>query len=255
MPSGSQLTHYPLPGSTEGGYDKAADFVKTCYLNADDFPECSRDSVQGVFNGIKDGYEPLDIPPLDPLFIPELRILQGGDGPVSVNASLANVTITGMGRGVVMSNSVDHDTFWFVTRIAVPLVRIQGYYILMGRALLLPITGSGDAWFEPRDMEMNATTQVSVKEREGVKFFKVDKVKVDFEVKGLKFRMNNLYNGLKTLEESTNIYLNENWRPVLESIKPVLAKTIEDVLFSLLERVFYNTPAKFFIADVEEIPA
>lgn len=39
--------------------------------------------------------------PLDPLKIPEIRILQG-DGPVNVNASLDDVVVSGFGETEVL---------------------------------------------------------------------------------------------------------------------------------------------------------
>lgn len=54
------------------------------------------------------------------------------------------------------------------------------------------------------------------------------------------------------LEDSTNAYLNANWRPVAESLNPILAKTIEDIMLDILRKVFDNIPANFFLGDIEE---
>lgn len=52
-------------------------------------------------------------------------------------------------------------------------------------------------------------------------------------------------------EESTNQYLNENWRPVSESIQPILVKSIEDQFFGTLNKIFYFIPADYFISDIK----
>lgn len=52
-------------------------------------------------------------------------------------------------------------------------------------------------------------------------------------------------------EESTNNYLNANWRPVAESLRPILSKTIEDILLDFMQRLFHNLPANFMIEDVK----
>lgn len=52
-------------------------------------------------------------------------------------------------------------------------------------------------------------------------------------------------------EESTNAYLNANWRPVSESLRPILSKTIEDILLGFLQRLFNNLPGDFMIGDVK----
>lgn len=51
-------------------------------------------------------------------------------------------------------------------------------------------------------------------------------------------------------EDSTNQYLNENWRPVSDALKPILAKTIEDILLVILNKVFHYIPADYLISDI-----
>lgn len=47
------------------------------------------------------GLPEINLPPLDPLKIPKIRILQG-EGPVNVNAALDNVIVTGFGKTEVL---------------------------------------------------------------------------------------------------------------------------------------------------------
>lgn len=52
-------------------------------------------------------------------------------------------------------------------------------------------------------------------------------------------------------EDSTNSYLNANWRPVSESLRPILTKTIEDILLEFMQQLFNNLPGNFMIGDVK----
>lgn len=52
-------------------------------------------------------------------------------------------------------------------------------------------------------------------------------------------------------EDPTNAYLNANWRPVADSLNPILSKTIEDIMIDILRKVFDNIPANFFLGDLE----
>jgi hypothetical protein len=51
-------------------------------------------------------------------------------------------------------------------------------------------------------------------------------------------------------EERTNEYINNNWRPVAESLKPILSQVVADFLSDILTNVFDNIPAKYFIGDL-----
>lgn len=46
------------------------------------------------------------------------------------------------------------------------------------------------------------------------------------------------------------MYLNENWKPVSEALKPIISKTIEDILLDLMQKIFHQIPGDFFVADL-----
>lgn len=54
----------------------------------------------------------------------------------------------------------------------------------------------------------------------------------------------------KNTEDSTNEYLNENWRPVSEALRPIITRTIEDILLDTLNKIFHYIPADYLISDI-----
>lgn len=44
--------------------------------------------------------------------------------------------------------------------------------------------------------------------------------------------------------------MNQNWRPAADALQPLIVKTIEDILFDLMKKIFDNIPAEFFIDDL-----
>ncbi|XP_028157583.1 circadian clock-controlled protein-like [Ostrinia furnacalis] len=231
-------------------YKTKPDFVRTCLKSDPEFDECSRNAVQHLFSALGPGLPEIDMPPLDPLKIPKIRILQG-EGPVNVNAALDDVTVTGFGKTEVLLSQVDGKTYDFYTKVRVPKIRIEGTYDLKGKILLIPLVGRGKCWFEPTNMTIDIVSDVKLYEKEDFLFFNVTGAHVKYNIGGLKLRMNNLFDGIDSLEDSTNAYLNANWRPVSESLRPILSKTIEDILLNFLQRLFHNLPAKFMIGDVK----
>lgn len=120
------------------------------------------------------------------------------------------------------------------------------------------------------NLDIAADSDVDLIEKEGFRFFSVKSVHVKFSIGGLKLHMGNLFDGHKLLginkhdvslltnnqkqtmftEASTNAYLNANWRPVADSLNPILSKTIEDIMIGILQQVFDNIPADFFVGDL-----
>ncbi|CAG9822469.1 unnamed protein product [Phaedon cochleariae] len=238
--------------SVYGFIDQQPDYIKTCMIKQprDIFINCSTHSVQGLFTEIPKGNPQIGLEILDPLKIPALKILQGGGGPVTVNASLSDVTILGFANTKILYNSVDPKTYDFYTKLFLPRLRIDGNYELLGRILVIPLRGKGVCWFDAQNLTINVKSDVIMEKHDGFHFFNVTQVHVDFSVGGLKLHMGNLFDGIKALEDSTNAYLNENWRPVAESLSPILSKTIEDIMLGILKTVFDNIPADYFLGDL-----
>ncbi|KAL3276724.1 hypothetical protein HHI36_012094 [Cryptolaemus montrouzieri] len=233
-----------------GFYKTQPDFVKTCVLHDPNFINCSTHAVQILFNKIPDGLPEIGLPPLDPLKLDRLQILQGGGGPVTVNASLTNITIRGFGKTDVLYNSVHPKTFDFLTKLHLDRLRLEGNYHLLGRILVIPLRGRGNCWFDAKNISIVAKSDVKMEKRHGFHFYNITGIHVKFDIGGLKFHMGNLFDGIKALEDSTNAYLNANWRPVAESLNPILTKTVEDIMLGILRTVFDNLPADFFLADL-----
>lgn len=136
-----------------------------------DFINCSTHAVQKLFDEFPNGIPSIDLSPLDPLILPrvkvswnsgfflfiflyffvfffEFQILQGGNGPVTVNASLTNVTVIGFANAKIVKNSVDPKDYDFHTELKLPRLRIDGNYEMFGKILVIPLQGKGACWFD-----------------------------------------------------------------------------------------------------------
>ncbi|KAI4458915.1 hypothetical protein MML48_6g00006193 [Holotrichia oblita] len=225
------------------------EYVTTCQIKKPDFVNCSTNAVQKLFNEIPSGIPEIGLDPLDPLQVPIIKILQGA-GPVNVNASLTDVTVLGFGNTHIRHNNVDSKTYDFYTELSLPRLRIDGNYKLLGRILVIPLKGAGTCWFDAKNLDITVRNIVNLEEQDGFHFFRIVGIKVKFTIGGLSLYMSNLFDGIKALEESTNRYLNENWQVLADSLNPILSKTIENIMFDILRKVFDNIPADFFISDL-----
>ncbi|XP_023709311.1 uncharacterized protein LOC111865470 isoform X1 [Cryptotermes secundus] len=184
-----------------------------------------------------------------------LRLLKGETtlhaGVLHVGSQLHEMLHRGSAASLQQhSESVNLEDYGFTTRLKIPKLRIEGLYTVNGRILVLPLTGHGDAWLEPEDLNVMAHVEVSMRVVDDIKFFKPEGVHVNFTIGSLRLRLDNLFNGLKALEERTNDYININWRPVVESLKPILSRIVAGFLSGILTNVFENIPAKYFIGDL-----
>jgi Haemolymph juvenile hormone binding protein (JHBP) len=54
------------------------------------------------------------------------------------------------------------------------------------------------------------------------------------------------------IDESVNQYLNDNWKVTSEALKPIISKTIEDIMLGFMQRIFNHIPGDFFIGGLSE---
>lgn len=119
-----------------------ADWLRTCQFKDPDFTKCSTMSVQGLFDHLVKGIDGItELDSIDPMRIDRIRILQG-EGPVSVNASLSKVKVTGFSKVKVVENHVSSKDYSWVTTIRLPKMRLEGNYHMMGRILVIPLNVS-----------------------------------------------------------------------------------------------------------------
>jgi hypothetical protein len=128
-----------------------AEWLKTCQFKDPDFFKCSTSSVQGLFDNLVKGLEGIEgLESIDPMKIDRIRILQG-EGPVSVNASLTKVKVTGFSKVRVIENQVNSKDYSWVTSIKLPKMRLEGNYHMQGRILVIPLNVSCLARFKYRN--------------------------------------------------------------------------------------------------------
>jgi hypothetical protein len=54
-------------------------------------------------------------------------------------------------------------------------------------------------------------------------------------------------------DENINQYLNENWKVASEALKPIISKTIEDIMLEILQRIFHHIPGDYFVEDLSSL--
>lgn len=120
----------------------SADWLKTCTFKNPNFTQCSTTSVHGLFSHLIEGIEGINgLDTIDPMKIDRIRILQG-DGPVSVNASLSKVTVTGFSKLKLIENQVSSKDYSWLTTLTLPKLRLEGNYHMQGRILVIPLNVS-----------------------------------------------------------------------------------------------------------------
>ncbi|XP_055903324.1 protein takeout-like [Eupeodes corollae] len=191
-----------------------------------------------------DGYEPLNIVSLNPLKISEIRVKQGKESPVFIDLSFKNSDLYGFKgakatqiKGFGKDISQPHEMV-----ISSKSMTLLSDYTISGKVLILPITGSGKSNLTMDNVKLIMQLNAEPLVKNGKTYMHVKKLKLDVETTRLHFDFKNLYNGDKNLGDSTNLFLNENWKDIFGEVRKTMTSAFASVFKKVINDILKNFP-------------
>jgi hypothetical protein len=209
--------------------------------------ECFPRVITKIISEHPNGHQGLSIPRLEPLHINAIDIIQGNESPISIDLHFKNLDLNGISKAVITkANGFDVDVLNSKYEIfaKLPLVTLQGDYKINGRVLILPIQGVGKSSLNFEDVDIVIKYKPKVIVKNGKEYVQADKFKLEFEAAKFSLHFTNLFNGDKTLGDNMNTFLNENSRDILNELKPSITSALEQILESIINRIFAKVPYK-----------
>lgn len=114
--------------------------------------------------------------------------------------------------------------------------------MVSGRVLILPIQGDGKATIILENVDIDVKLRLQIINKKGKGHIQTDGFSLNFETDNMKTHLTNLFNGDEALGDSMNHLLNENWREILKEVKPAITYAIDEILKSIVNRIFYKVP-------------
>ncbi|CAD7077894.1 unnamed protein product [Hermetia illucens] len=190
------------------------------------------------------------LPPIDPLYVKRIRVDQSGSPAVNLDVELTNIVVRGFNKMKIVESQVDPKDYHWETKIFLPKMSIRGNYGLKGRILLINLNGHGNMSLEIDTLNIDLYTTARLYEKGNFTFCNVTDAKASYTIDKLKTRFDNLFNGNKELEESTNAFFNENWATLNQALQPIIQSAISEILLKYMRAIFHFIPANFFVSDI-----
>lgn len=182
----------------------------------------------------------LDVPSLDPLFVPEIKITQNGG--IQIAAAFRNISISGPSRFRLRSVRADVKSDKFRMKIWFPELVMRGVYDIRGQLLMMPINGRGNCIGNFSDIDGVLSMKMARVNINGREHYKVDFMQIEFNIGGAQVQLDNLFNGDEELSKTMNQFINENWRMVTAELRPTLERTISEILSDISNKFFEAYP-------------
>ncbi|XP_073819942.1 circadian clock-controlled protein daywake-like [Musca autumnalis] len=215
-----------------------------CKLNDPNNGPCLRNLLQNLLlsSTIKN--------PIDPYKIKKARVTV--DNPsIQLNMDLTKVVISGLSLATLNDVSVNNSEH-FVLKVKIPKVHITGNYVMDGRVLLLNLAGKGVFKVDFNDIDAVFTLMAKVVDREGERYFNIESLKSHIKHLGnLHVDFANLFGNNQALTDSANDLFNQNWRDLIEIMRPVIEESMDTSIRAQANRIFGNIPAGSIILDAK----
>ncbi|XP_034828971.1 circadian clock-controlled protein daywake-like [Maniola hyperantus] len=227
---------YFVLGFCSLGYGNLApDYIHPCNATTS---ECLIKATQDAIPEFVKGIPSLNVPSLDPFVIEKLAIPLNG-----LKVTFYKGKVSGFRKCIVDNVISELEKRHFVLEFHCNLT-IKGQYDAIGRILLFPINGEGDAKVKLTNLRMKVDINTKyVKDKQGIDYFAIKNYKYSFDYGDrVQFDLQNLFKESKELSETVLKFLNDNWKTVAEEFgKPIVDYAV-DLAIRTIEKFFDKVP-------------
>ncbi|XP_034938296.1 protein takeout-like [Chelonus insularis] len=235
------------PGDNEPNF-VTPEYILPCSRSDPALDKC----IQKAFNHLRPylikGIPELELPSIEPLVIPQLG-MENGQGAVRVKALFTNITTYGSGNYTVSKVRIDLRTLRVDLQLSIPKIEIQGRYEVNGKVLLFPIQSQGEFWARFGDVEATAQVQGVEELRDGVRYMRISRLLVDFNLGSSRFHVSDKLMGRNVIGQAMNQFLNQNAREIIEEMRPAARASIAEHFMAFLNTAFTKVPLKVWLHD------
>jgi hypothetical protein len=205
------------------------------------FDKCLVDAVNHAIQILRSGNKEFGIPPLEPLAVKKL-VIDAGTAPINLRQTLKNVLVNQMiSTSKIQRYRTDLNKHLIICDSKTERIEMIGDYEMSGRILLLPITGNGKANITLINTKIEHRLIGEPFEKDGVKYMRLKEYRVVFDPKRVYMHFDNLFND-KTLSQTMNRFLNDNWETVFSELKVGYAKSFGIIFRDLSNKLFEKIP-------------
>ncbi|XP_069681782.1 protein takeout-like [Periplaneta americana] len=211
-------------------------YIKACIRGEPNFNECAVKHGREAFPHLIPGDRKYNFPPLDPIQIDEIKVIEGGPRAASLNLVLRNAKIYGVRNTTIENFTYDFENQHIQHRLFIPKVEILAQYEASGRILLLPLFGKGDMNITLDNAHITYDEDYTLDVIDGRRHIRPKNPQAVAVPSRVYFQMDNLFNGDKFLSNQMNEFLNENWKDIYKELSPTVFQVFTKIVVAMISR-------------------
>lgn len=226
---------------------KVPSYIHVCGRRNPKLGECVIESVKALNDHIRDGIPELDVPPIEPLYIPSVPLADMQD----FKAIGRNITLSGLSYHILHSVEFKFTDDGGMVHIECefPNVKMHALYDVTAR-ILVPIKGNGPITITTKNVRANVKLTFKVVNRGGVPhvYFPAMTTQLtvtDFDVDFVAENFD------KVLQDAVSQALGSSHKEVLEFTKPNLEKAISERVLQISNQICKHFTYDELLPDTE----
>ncbi|XP_003398029.1 uncharacterized protein LOC126920399 [Bombus affinis] len=224
------------------------EYILPCSRSDPKLDACFQKTLNHLQPYLLKGIPDLELPPIEPLIIPELG-MENGQGAVRIKALFSNITVIGAGNYTISKTRIDIQTYRLDLHLAFPKIELEGRYEVVGNVLLFPIQSHGEFWALFGDVQAIARVQGAEVIRDGIRYLEVARMLIDFSLGRARFRVVDQLNGDNVIGQAMNQFLNQNAKEIIEEMRPAASASIAKHFKNFLGKALTKIPLKVWLRD------
>ncbi|XP_030373969.1 protein takeout [Scaptodrosophila lebanonensis] len=214
------------------------DYIKVCHRNDPELSKCLKNSVHNLRPYLADGIKDINVPAMEPLYIGDLNILEGGTTGITVKAKKLNIYGASNFEITKMRASTANTRFDF--ELLLPNLRGEGLYEINGNILALPIRGNGPFVGNFTNFVAYVRILYDVKNINDIDYLHVKEFALKIRTGKGRLRLDNLFNGDKVLGDVINDTVNQNFELFTNEVIAPIARALESKFLAITTKILEN---------------
>ncbi|PAA53720.1 hypothetical protein BOX15_Mlig021288g2, partial [Macrostomum lignano] len=221
---------------------------------SDDENESLNQYIKALLENLKEempnGIPDLNIPPLEPLHLPEIYA-DIEEGMAKVRLHMLDLLIEGLSGFVVREVKGDLNTMSFSLDLFLPEITGQSYYDMDGKVLIFPLYGRGMAGLKVNDLHFKGTARIVIKDMESIQ---LDHFNIHVEFSQIQIYLENIVGG-GNLGNVVNTLLNMLGKLLYDKFRDQILPPLNNIIKNALNEQLAKIKLSDLIGGIGRAPA
>lgn len=170
------------------------EYIHICQRDDPQAHICINNSIENLRMKLAEGIPELDVPAIEPLVIPTIRLKRGTQA-AQIDANMSGISVYGCSAFRIDELKTDLVNNQFDFKLTLPRLKFGGKYSMNMNVLFLRVNGKGDLLGNFTDYKPTVMMKGFKVQRDGQTYLKMDKMTIKIKIGTAQIRLTNLFNG------------------------------------------------------------